>query len=127
MANRAALGLLGAVAVFVASAVVTPTDARAQGGSGSGSVSFGASGNASTSNGAQGSTDASSSGADTGAAPAGGAAVASSSSKEDWAERDRRLNEGSSLSGGTGLLHMQHAQSGAAGQFRIGFTTEYFS
>ena len=35
--------------------------------------------------------------------------------------------ESATLTGGVGLLHLQHAQGGAAGQFRVGFTTEYFS
>ncbi|MEO8878277.1 MAG: OmpA family protein [Polyangiaceae bacterium] len=46
---------------------------------------------------------------------------------DEWAERDKKLGESNSLSGGTGLLHMQTAQLGAPGQLRIGFTTEYFS
>ena len=45
----------------------------------------------------------------------------------EWAERDRWLNESNTLNGGTGLLKTQHAQSGAPGQFRIGFVTEWFS
>ncbi|MEA2753302.1 MAG: hypothetical protein QOI41_7445 [Myxococcales bacterium] len=46
---------------------------------------------------------------------------------KEWAERDRKMNEAATLTGGIGLLHLQHAQGGAAGQFRVGFTTEYFS
>jgi outer membrane protein OmpA-like peptidoglycan-associated protein len=45
----------------------------------------------------------------------------------EWRERDRQLMEASSLGGGVGLLHMQHAQGGAPGQFRMGFTSEFFS
>lgn len=45
----------------------------------------------------------------------------------EWAERESKLNEASTLTGGVGLLHTQHAQGGAAGQFRVDFTTEYFS
>src|SRR5437660_3274146 len=45
----------------------------------------------------------------------------------DWEERDRQMNEASTLTGGVGLLHTQHAEGGAAGQFRVGFTTAYFS
>ncbi len=45
----------------------------------------------------------------------------------EWKERDRQLNEVSSLGGGVGLLHMQHAQGGAPGQFRMAFTSEFFS
>lgn len=44
-----------------------------------------------------------------------------------WAEREAKLNEAATLTGGVGLLHTQHAQGGAPGQFRLGFTTEYFS
>jgi len=69
-------------------------------------------------------------------APAGGPAAAPAAEApppaagEDdggWSERERQLGESNSLAGGTGLLHMQHAQSGEPGQFRLGFTTEYFS
>ncbi len=45
----------------------------------------------------------------------------------EWAERDSRMNEAATLTGGVGLVHTQHAQGGAPGQFRVGFTTEYFS
>lgn len=46
---------------------------------------------------------------------------------EEWRQRDRLLHESNTLSGSTGLLRLQHAQSGAPGQFRLGFTTEWFS
>ena len=45
----------------------------------------------------------------------------------EWAARERDLMESSAINGGVGLLHMQHAQGGSPGQFRIGFTSEYFS
>lgn len=45
----------------------------------------------------------------------------------EWQERDRKMNEAATLTGGVGLLHTQHAQGGAVGQFRVGFTTEWFS
>jgi OmpA-OmpF porin, OOP family len=45
----------------------------------------------------------------------------------EWADRDAKLDEATTLTGGVGLLHAQHAQGGAPGQFRVGFTTEYFS
>lgn len=48
-------------------------------------------------------------------------------SEKEWAERDRKMNEATTLTGGVGLVHTQHAQGGAVGQFRVGFTTEYFS
>ena len=44
----------------------------------------------------------------------------------EWAERDRAVNESNTITGGTGLLHTQHAQSGAPGQFRLGFVAEWF-
>lgn len=68
------------------------------------------------------------------AAPAAGAADAASGAagggddkQAEWAERDRQLNESQTLTGGVGLLRTQHAQSGAPGQFRLQFMTEYFS
>ncbi|MDB4996553.1 MAG: outer membrane protein [Myxococcaceae bacterium] len=98
------LGLAAGLALTVAT-----VDARAQ----SSNVSFG--GSASTSNGA------------TGTGSAAAAAPAPAAPEDEWADRDRKLNEGSSLSGAVGLLHMRHAQGGAPGQLRIGFTSEYFS
>src|SRR5687768_5990423 len=59
------------------------------------------------------------------------AAPASSSNankeNDEWAERDRKMNEAATITGGVGLVHTQHAQGGAAGQIRVGFTTEYMS
>ena len=46
---------------------------------------------------------------------------------QEWLDRDRKMDEATTLTGGVGLLHTQHAQGGAVGQFRVGFTTEYFS
>jgi outer membrane protein OmpA-like peptidoglycan-associated protein len=48
-------------------------------------------------------------------------------SAKEWAERDSQLSESTTLTGGVGLLRTQHAQGGAAGQFRVAFSTEYFS
>jgi len=45
----------------------------------------------------------------------------------EWAERDGAVNESNTITGGSGLLHTQHAQTGEAGQFRIGFVAEWFS
>jgi outer membrane protein OmpA-like peptidoglycan-associated protein len=45
----------------------------------------------------------------------------------EWEERDSKLSESPTLTGGAGLLRTQHAQGGAAGQFRVSFSTEYFS
>lgn len=59
-----------------------------------------------------------------GAAPDTDAPV---SEDEKWAERERQLQEEATLTGGVGLLHMQHAQGGAPGQFRLGFTGSYMT
>lgn len=55
------------------------------------------------------------------------AGPASVDKEKQWAERESKLSEVSTLTGGIGLVHTQHAQGGAVGQFRVGFTTEYFS
>ncbi len=63
-------------------------------------------------------------------APAQDAASVDAEAARDaaiWAERDRQLSEQDALTGGVGLLHTQHAESGAPGQFRMGFTSEIFS
>ncbi len=68
--------------------------------------------------------------ASTQAEPSAAAAAPGSAGAEEptnWAERERKLDEGSTLTGGVGLLHTQHAQGGASGQFRVSFVTEYFS
>ena len=57
-------------------------------------------------------------------APADGDQAASDA---EWAQRDRQINEANTLTGSTGLLRTMHAESGAPGQFRLGFNTEYFS
>lgn len=46
---------------------------------------------------------------------------------QEWADWDRVVNESNTITGGTGLLKTQHAQTGAPGQFRIGFVSEWFS
>jgi outer membrane protein OmpA-like peptidoglycan-associated protein len=56
-----------------------------------------------------------------------GSGVAPDDSTAEWLERDKKMDEAATLTGGVGLLHLQHAQGGAVGQFRVGFTTEYFS
>ena len=74
----------------------------------------------------------------TAAAPAAGAVAATAAAPGDqegdeaaeaaeWADRDRKVNESNSITGGTGLLRTQHAQTGEPGQFRIGFVAEWFS
>ncbi|MCL2778612.1 MAG: OmpA family protein [Polyangiaceae bacterium] len=45
----------------------------------------------------------------------------------EWATRDQQRSEISTLTGGVGLLHIQHAQGGSAGQFRIGFVAQDMS
>ncbi|MGH7438642.1 MAG: OmpA family protein, partial [Polyangiaceae bacterium] len=37
------------------------------------------------------------------------------------------LNEGNTITGGSGLLHLQHAQSGEPPQFRLGLVTEWYT
>ena len=106
---------------------IAPPSAAAQG-----TVTFGggASGGASPS-GASGSSSAS--GASSASTPErdllaeGMVEGARTESDKEWLERDRKMNEAATLTGGVGLLHTQHAQGGAVGQFRVGFTTEYFS
>ncbi len=50
-----------------------------------------------------------------------------SSEDREWEQRDRDINEADTLTGGSGLLRTQHAESGAPGQFRLGFVGEWFS
>lgn len=124
-----------------------PAAAGAQ--QGGGSVTFGV--GASTGAGAQGSAGATGAataapaGAPAAAAPAPAAAPAQRGEAEatdegteaeegseateaaDWAERDRLVNESNTITGGTGLLRTQHAETGAPGQFRLQFATEWFS
>jgi outer membrane protein OmpA-like peptidoglycan-associated protein len=61
------------------------------------------------------------------AAPAAEGEEDEATQAAEWAERDRTINESNTLNGGTGLLKTQHASNGTPGQFRIGFTTEWFS
>ncbi|WP_205633831.1 OmpA family protein [Labilithrix luteola] len=63
----------------------------------------------------------------TAAGAAGAEAAPADEITKEWAERDRKLDESATLTGGIGLLHTQHAQGGAVGQFRVAFTTEYMS
>ena len=81
--------------------------------------------------GASGGGSATPAGASGGAAATGSGDIlangASGGEDAEWAERDAKMNEAATLTGGVGLVHTQHAQGGAVGQFRVGFTTEYFS
>ncbi len=62
------------------------------------------------------------------AAPAAGSGANTGPMTNDaWGVRDYELNEPASLSGQAGLLHTRHLQSGAPGQFRLQFMTDFFS
>jgi outer membrane protein OmpA-like peptidoglycan-associated protein len=58
---------------------------------------------------------------------AGDEATSEAESAVTWAGRDSEINESNTVTGGVGLLRTQHAESGAPGQFRIGFVGEWFS
>jgi outer membrane protein OmpA-like peptidoglycan-associated protein len=45
----------------------------------------------------------------------------------EWALRDLALNESNTITGGSGLLHMQHAESGEPPQFRLGIVSEWYT
>lgn len=102
---------------FLASFLVAGAGAQAQE-----TVTFGAGakGQASTNAGASG---------DANVKPptSAGSSVSATRDDKDWVLRDRQMNEGTTLTGGVGLVHTQHAQGGAPGQFRVAFTTEFFS
>ncbi len=63
------------------------------------------------------------------AAPTAGAPLDADAAADAaaWRERDAKLFEEDAIGGGVGLLHTQHAESGAPGQLRLGFTSELFS
>ncbi|CAN5146615.1 hypothetical protein BH09MYX1_BH09MYX1_07550 [soil metagenome] len=46
---------------------------------------------------------------------------------DEWKDRDRTIDEASSLHGDVGILHVEHAQIGNSGQFRLGFTSEFYA
>ena len=107
---------------------------------GQGTVTFGGGASGSTTQGGQAGGSAGAFGASPPSSPSSGStaerdllaagvadAPAADDNDKEWAERDRKMNEGTTLTGGVGLVHTQHAQAGAPGQFRVGFTTEYFS
>lgn len=122
---------------FLVGTVALPGAALAQGASGGGSVTFGggASGDATAA-----APAAAAPAADAPAAPAADAAAAAAPAtgdaaaaggdaaggEDEWAVRDRQINESNTLTGGTGLLRTQHAETGEPGQFRIQFVTEWF-
>ena len=93
-----------------------PVSAAAQG-----TVTFG--GGANTQTGAQGQADANAPPAERdllAEAVAGDRGSAGTEAEREWAERESKLNEAATLTGGVGLLHTQHAQGGAAGQRQHG-------
>lgn len=115
----------GLLALLVTSLLFVPGVAAAQG-----TVSFGAGASADTSGNANTNANANAGArGDEERALAASQVPPGEASNEDkeWEERDRKLNEAATLTGGVGLLHTQHAQGGAPGQFRVAFTTEYFS
>ncbi|MGH7272281.1 MAG: carboxypeptidase regulatory-like domain-containing protein, partial [Polyangiaceae bacterium] len=59
--------------------------------------------------------------------PAVDATSADDAPSGEWSWRERELGESNTLSGGSGLLRTQHAQSGATGQFRLRLVGEWFS
>lgn len=65
---------------------------------------------------------------DANAPPAGaaGAAGGEEAEPDEWAVRDEQINESNTITGGSGLLRTQHAETGEPGQFRVQFITEYF-
>jgi outer membrane protein OmpA-like peptidoglycan-associated protein len=55
------------------------------------------------------------------------AAPAEDDQTREWKERDSQVDESATTTGGTGLLHLQHAQGLAPGQFNLAFVTEYYT
>jgi outer membrane protein OmpA-like peptidoglycan-associated protein len=106
----------------------------ASGASGGGSVTFGgsASGDANAAAPAPPAAPPAATPAAPDAAPADGAATLAAEGEDatqggdEWAERDRAVNESNTITGGSGLLRTQHAQTGEPGQFRMQFVTEWF-
>ena len=64
----------------------------------------------------------------TAAAPAAAGAGEGDEAAEpdEWEIRDCQVNESNTITGGTGLLRTQHAETGEPGQFRVQFITEWF-
>jgi outer membrane protein OmpA-like peptidoglycan-associated protein len=66
--------------------------------------------------------------ADAAEAPSGDTTDADEAAQAaEWAARDVALNEANTITGGSGLLHTQHAQSGEPPQFRLGLVTEWYT
>ena len=106
--------------------------AQSGGASGGGSVTFGGSATGDATAAPPAAPAAPAAGAP--AAPADGTAAAAApapaegedAEPDEWEVRDRQINESNTLTGGTGLLRTQHAETGEPGQFRIQFVTEWF-
>lgn len=105
-----------ALALLAFAGVASPQMASAHGGAAAGSATV--TGGASTADGARGASSV---------ATAGPEGLADADRERAAGARDRGLDEAATLTGGVGLLHTQHAQGGAPGQFRLAFTTEFFS
>lgn len=124
--------------LFAAFALPATAMAQASGSAG-GSVTFGGSAGGQAQTPAPAAPAAPAAGAPAAAAPAAapaeeGAEAAPAEGEGDeteeaaeWAERDELVNESDTKTGGTGLLRTQHAETGAPGQFRLQFVTEWFS
>lgn len=114
-------------------AALLPGTALAQSAGGGGSVTFGggASGDAAAAPPAPAAGAPAPAAGAPAATPADGAPAATATDAEpsegdEWAERDRAVNESNTLTGGTGLLRTQHAETGEPGQFRLQFVSEWF-
>jgi outer membrane protein OmpA-like peptidoglycan-associated protein len=122
------------LALLVGVAMPATASAQAAGGA-SGGVTFGGGASVDTNAAAPAPAPAPAAPA---AAPAGDATAAPAAGDDaaegddaavaaEWALRDRNVNESNTLTGGTGLLRTQHAETGEPGQFRVQFVTEWFS
>jgi len=132
-----------AFALPLFAALAVPASAMAQaGGSAGGSVTFGGGAGGEAQTPAPAAPAAPAAGAPAAGAPAAAAAPAAEGAEgavaaegegdeaeeaAEWAERDELVNEANTKTGGTGLLRTQHAETGAPGQFRMQFVTEWFS
>jgi outer membrane protein OmpA-like peptidoglycan-associated protein len=111
---------------------VLPGAALAQSAGGGGSVTFGGSASGDATAAPPAAPAAPAAGAPAAPAPEGAAAAAAPAEGEEgaepdeWEVRDRQVNESNTLTGGTGLLRTQHAETGEPGQFRVQFVTEWF-
>lgn len=121
-----ALPVLSLLGLLVPSVAYAQAAGGTAGGSASGGISLGGGASGGATGGAAGGAGAAPAPSAAPSAPAAPSTPESESARE-WAERDSQLTESNTLTGGVGLLRTQHAQGGAAGQFRTSFSTEYFS